>query len=200
MANTYAIQKAQVHQGTVGDVTPNVRVYNITNGQTFYGMAVVYLTAGAVSEAPNPLTNATTTVVGVALHAAQAVYAPGITAPANQEIPYITSLFGAGQAGTKLDPTDAIQVHVAHADASQLFEFSNNFVSASGDIGTSHQLAKDATTGYWVVATSTATPVFVIVALVLRPQTLSGGQGGAMPAFGDTNVRYIGYFIQTVVA
>ena len=204
MANTFLIERALVAQGPRTGGLPEVVVYTLASSQTFFNGAVVIISSGNAQEAGTPLTSGTTTISGLALHAAQAVYNPPNTAPANQEIPNITNLFGESQFGTALEDGDAYKMHIAHAVSGQYYELTYAGASASSDPGTSHTLAKDGTSGYWTITTTTTNPVFVIDALVQKPKMLAGtspaiSQGGAMPTFGDTNVRYLGHFLSTVV-
>ncbi len=203
MANTWPVMKAQVAQGPRSNWEPEVVAYTIASGQTFFDGAILVVSAGAAQEAAN---GANSNIIGLALHSALAVYNPATTAPANFEQPYETTLFGASQAGTKLQPIDANQVRVAHAVSGQYFELTASGVSASGNIGSTFNIIKDATTGYWTINLgSSATPAMVVVALVQKPYMLPGTSpavmpGGGLPAFGDTNVRYIAAFLPTVTA
>lgn len=197
MANTFGIQRLLVARGPIGEIVPNVVVYPILAGQTFFNGAVLINDgSGNCKEAAN---DPTTLIIGVALHDARATYTP-LTGTSVQE-PDPTKLFGFGQGGTKLQPTDVTQMHIAHGDAAQIYEGTGVLATwAASMVGGQFGLEKDATTGFWVVDLSdAATHTVQVVGLVNKPQTLSGGQGGAMPAVGDTNVRILFTFVQATV-
>ncbi len=174
-----ALTKKQIRVvGSVSGNQPQVRVYEVNAGQVLRTGDIVVENAGKVDKAAATVL-ANDLVLGVALHAADPAAADGwyLGNLAQQENSGGT--FGGTFSGSSdlLGSIENIGVHVALANADNIFEVGLDTALALAQLGAQVQLGL--ASGIWSADDTGATKTAVIVAIPNYP-----GQ-----AIGDTNAR-----------